>query len=422
LLGLSTGFKLKKPSISLLPDFPNWAFDQIARSLASRLSHRFKFRIEYASRHPEIFTSETDLVYIFYWNFRPPAYWGLKKNQVIRDVASWAWALSHHGLKFTKEEFASNFLNDCVVATTPCAEIHKALQPFFPNLVHCPNGVEHTYFSTGYQGVRPKGRLKIGWVGNPNDEHKVKGLHEILIPATKAYDFVYSHGSMTRRELRRFYSGIDVLAIASKSESQPLPLLEAMSSGCFPVCTDVGIVPEILQSGKNGLVVERSVDVFASAFEWCEQNLEMLRANRRSQIASVSDESWDIWANRFGDLFDAVLNMQSSSSSSLPGSMQGVVERSGKIQNARDFEQTPRQRLFQLSQTNWWDLRDASRRWLMGDRFQKAPGEKIYNRINKTRNWFFAIRWRFRELVSEQGWLPTVLTVVKSVFRRFLLR
>jgi hypothetical protein len=412
---------LKKPNIALLPDFPNWAFDQIARSIASRLSHRFKFRIEYAARHHEILASETDLVYIFYWNLRPPAYWGLKKNQVIRDVASWAWELSHHGLKFTKEEFASNYLNDCVAATTPCAEIHKALQPCFPNLVHCPNGVEHTYFSTGYQGVRPRGRLKIGWVGNAEDEHKVKGLHEILIPASKGFDFVYSHGSMTRRELRRFYAGIDVLAIASKSESQPLPLLEAISAGCFPVCTNVGIVPEILHSGKNGLVVERSIDAFAWAFEWCEQNLEMLRAKRRSQIASVSDESWDIWANRFGDLFDAVLNMQSSSSSSLPASLQGAVERSGKIQITRDFKQSPLKRLFQLVQANWWDLRDAIRRWLMGDRFLKAPGEKIYARIIKTRNWFFAIRRRFRELVIEQGGPSAVLTAIKSLFRRFRL-
>jgi hypothetical protein len=229
---------------------------------------------------------------------------------------------------------------------------------------------------------------------------------------------------MTRRELRQFYAGIDVLAIASKSESQPLPLLEAMSAGCFPVCTNVGIVPEILHSGKNGLVVERSVDAFASAFEWCEQNLEMLRAKRRLQIASVADESWNIWANRFGDLFDAVLNIQSSSSSTLPASMQGAVERSGKNQNSKDsqdFERTPIQRLFKVVQANWWDLQDAIRRWLMGDRFQKAPGEKIYARICKTRNWFFAIRRRFRELVIEQGGPSAVLTVVKSVFRRFRL-
>jgi hypothetical protein len=126
-------------------------------------------------------------------------------------------------------------------------------------------------------------------------------------------------------------------------------------------------------------------------------------------------------------LFDAVLNIQSSSSSTLPASMQGAVERSGKNQNSQDsqdsqdFERTPIQRLFKVVQANWWDLRDAICRWLMGDRFQKAPGEKIFKRIIKTRNWFFAIRRRFRELVIEQGGPSAVLKAAKSVFRRFRL-
>jgi glycosyltransferase involved in cell wall biosynthesis len=420
LISPSFGFKLTKPKIILLPDFPNWAFDYIARSMASRLSHRFKFRIEYAARQPEILGNESDLVYIFHWNLRPPAYWGLKKQQVIRDVASWAWELSHHGLKLSKEEFASNYLNDCVAATTPCAEIYNSLQPCFPNLVHCPNGVEHHYFSAGFRGVRPTGRLKIGWVGNPNDEHKVKGLHEILIPATKEYDFVYSHGSMTRRELRQFYSGIDILAIASKSESQPLPLLEAMSAGCFPVCTNVGIVPEILHSGKNGLVVERSIAAFASAFEWCEQNLDRLRAQRQSQIASVADESWDAWANRFGDLFDAVLEKQNACDFTLPAAMQGFANRSGKIQKSPNCQKSIIQRLTQLAQSNGNDLKDAIRRWFMGDRFQKAPGENIYNQIKRKQNWFIAIKRRFKELVIQRGADAAVITALKSAFRRFI--
>jgi hypothetical protein len=411
----------KKPQITLLPDFPHWAFDHIARSIMSRLSHRYKFRIEYAARNPEVLASETDLVYIFYWNFRSPAYWGLKKQQVIRDVSSWAWELSHHGLKFSKEEFACNYLNDCAAATTPSAEIYNALQPSCPSLVHCPNGVEHKYFSTGYMSARPSGTLKIGWVGNPNDEHKVKGLHEILIPATKGYDFVYSHGSMTRRELRQFYSGIDVLAIASKSESQPLPLLEAMSAGCFPVCTNVGIVPEIINSGKNGLVIERSVEAFASAFEWCEQNLDRLRAQRQSQIASVADESWDVWAYRFGELFDAVLEKQNSFNTPLPVSLTSVANRFGKIQKSQDYKKTIPQRFLQKTQANWSDLQDEIRHWFMGDRFQKGPGENIYTNFRKKLKWIMAIRRRFKELVFQQGVAVAVLMVLKSVFRRILL-
>lgn len=368
--------------------------------------------MEYASRHPEIRGSETDLAYFFYWNLRPAPDWGLQKSQIIRDVASWAWDLSHHGLKFTKEEFAARYLDDCQYATTPCAQIYEALQPFYPKIVHCPNGVEHGYFSSGFLGVRPKGRLKIGWVGNPNDEHKVKGLHEILIPATRGYDFVYSHGSMTRRELRKFYAGIDVLAIASKSESQPLPLLEAMSAGCFPVCTNVGIIPEIIHDKNSGLVVPRTVEAFLDAFYWCEQNLEMLRSRRSAQTEFAGQQSWDIWAERFGDLFEAALNKQKSPDYALPSALIGTISRVGFI-----LPNMP-PNFVRLCGCSLVDFQNAIRRWFMGDRFKKAPGDGIYRRFHREIAWWKAINRRFFEIVKEVGILSALAAVFKSVAKK----
>jgi glycosyltransferase involved in cell wall biosynthesis len=402
-----------KPRIIFALDYPNWAFDYVARSIAARLSHRFKFRIEYGVYNPCITGNETDLIYVFYWRAKLPKNAGFKKDQVIKEVASWAWELSHHGLKFTKEEFAAQYLDDCEYATTPCAQIYETLRPFYPNIVHCPNGVEHGYFSSGFLGVRPKGRLKIGWVGNPNDEHKVKGLHEILIPATKGYDFIYSHGSMTRRELRKFYAGIDVLAIASKSESQPLPLLEAMSAGCFPVCTNVGIVPEIILDKNAGLVVPRSVESFVDAFSWCEQNLEMLRTRRVSQSKFASQQSWDIWAERFGDLFEAALNKQKSPDFALPSALIGAISRVGALAPKKVHPQYLRRcRCFLV------DLQNASRRWFMGDRFKKAPGDAIYRRFLREIAWWIAIKRRFFEIVKEVVLLSAFAAVFKSVAKK----
>lgn len=404
---------MAKPRILFLPDYPNWAFDCIARSLAKRLSHRFQIQIEYASRQPDIRGSEIDLAYFFYWNLRPTQDWGLQKSQIIRDVASWAWELSHHGLIFTKEEFATRYLDDCQYATTPCAQIYEALHSFYPNIVHCPNGVEHGYFSSGFLGVRPQGRLKIGWVGNPNDEHKVKGLHEILIPATKGYDFVYSDGSMTRRELRKFYAGIDVLAIASKSESQPLPLLEAMSAGCFPVCTNVGIVPEIILDKNSGLVVPRTVDAVVDAFNWCEQNLELLRSRRSEQSEFAGQQSWDCWAERFGDLFEAALNKQKSPDYALPSALIGTIPRVGVFNSKKIAPQFVRRFGCFLV-----DFQNAMRRWFMGDRFKKGPADAIYRRVHLEIAWWKAIKRRFFELVKEVGILSALAAVFKSVVKK----
>ncbi len=405
---------MAKPRIIFALDYPNWAFDYVARSIAARLSHRFKFRIEYGVYNPWITGNETDLIYVFYWRAKLPNNAGFKKDQVIKEVASWAWELSHHGLKFTKEEFAARYLDDCQYATTPCAQIYDALHSFYPNIVHCPNGVEHGYFSSGFHGVCPQGRLKIGWVGNPNDEHKVKGLYEILIPATKGYDFVYSDGSMTRRELRKFYAGIDVLAIASKSESQPLPLLEAMSAGCFPVCTNVGIVPEIILDKNSGLVVPRSVEAFVDAFRWCENNLEMLRSRRSEQTEFAGQQNWDIWAERFGDLFEAALNKQKSSDYALPSALSGTISRVGVLSPKKMPPQFVRR-----CECILVDYRNAIRRWFMGDRFKKAPGDVIYRWFHREIAWWKAIKRRFFEIVKEVGVLSALEAVFKSVGKKF---
>ena len=82
-----------------------------------------------------------------------------------------------------------------------------------------------------------------------------------------------------------------MIAIASLAESQPLPLLEGMACGCFPVVTNVGIVPEMVAHGVNGLVVERSPEAFRDAFSWCERNLAAVRRAGRLNAARSQPKS-----------------------------------------------------------------------------------------------------------------------------------
>jgi glycosyltransferase involved in cell wall biosynthesis len=99
-----------------------------------------------------------------------------------------------------------------------------------------------------------------------------------------------------------------VIAIASSAESQPLPLLEGMACGAFPVTTDVGIVPEVVRSGVNGLVVERSAEAFRHALSWCAEHLDAVRrAGALNAELIACERSWDRRAGRFAELFDTAL-------------------------------------------------------------------------------------------------------------------
>ena len=65
------------------------------------------------------------------------------------------------------------------------------------------------------------------------------------------------------------------------------------------------------------------------------------------------------------------------------------------------------------------DDRNAIRRWFMGDRFKKAPGDVIYRWFHREIAWWKAIKRRFFEIVKEVGVLSALEAVFKSVGKKF---
>ena len=59
------------------------------------------------------------------------------------------------------------------------------------------------------------------------------------------------------KNIDHFYGALDVFCLSSNSEGMPLTLLEALASGVPIVSTDVGGIPEIIESGKNGYLVPK---------------------------------------------------------------------------------------------------------------------------------------------------------------------
>jgi glycosyltransferase involved in cell wall biosynthesis len=54
-----------------------------------------------------------------------------------------------------------------------------------------------------------------------------------------------------------FYGAIDIFCLSSDSEGMPLSLLEALASGVPVVSTEVGGIPEVIESGKTGYLVPK---------------------------------------------------------------------------------------------------------------------------------------------------------------------
>ena len=56
--------------------------------------------------------------------------------------------------------------------------------------------------------------------------------------------------------MEEVYSLLDMLVIASSTEGVPLTVLEAMKHGIPVVSTAVGGIPEVIEDGVDGLIVD----------------------------------------------------------------------------------------------------------------------------------------------------------------------
>lgn len=290
---------MRKTHIALIVTQPNWAYDFVARSIRTRLKQYYRITIIYSFFEPRDFRHEDyDLVYVFFWGDVWAREQGIPANKRIQEVASLRWVD-----EMSPEVFYGEYLQDNLFFTTPSREIYNMFRPLSGGGYLAYNGVEESIFS-----FKPKsGLFKIGWVGAEADHSK--GLHDIIKPACEGrFELVLAGGKLNRHEVAELYKNVDVIAVASISESQPLPLLEGMAAGCFPVCTSVGLVPELIDNKKNGLIVGRNIDSFRDAFQWCSDNLEFIRsAGARNANYIMNNRSWGHCSHRFYDLFQYAL-------------------------------------------------------------------------------------------------------------------
>ena len=100
--------------------------------------------------------------------------------------------------------------------------------------------------------------------------------------------------------------------VSSKHEADPLPLIESMACGCYPVSSYVGIAPELIRHKENGyLVKERSKEAFREAFLWCEENIGFIRKKAEEIAQEIYEKRrWEIMAENYRRFFRTVLSNQ----------------------------------------------------------------------------------------------------------------
>lgn len=293
------------PKVWLVPGGRAWSYDFTAQALVKHLSDRFEFRVAYSDTMDDLRKWEADLVVDFWWKGRLEIQYG---RRTLKQLSSHRWSQGRYHRMNTKLMVRKHLSNAgwIAVPSQRLASIldRQALHIKVPPVTICPKGFHpETFFDADYR----RGPLTIGWAGNAKATDK-----NVPILLQAAPDMRLADRCLTQGEMPDFYNSIDVITCASVAEGDPRPLIEGMACGCFPVMVDVGIVPELVRHGDNGLIVDCTPEAFAKAFQWCRENIDHVRAaGRRNARELAASRTWAHTSRAWGDAFAAAIERAS---------------------------------------------------------------------------------------------------------------
>lgn len=171
------------------------------------------------------------------------------------------------------------------------------------------NGVDlRTFWPRVPPANRPPRAL---WCGS-RYHRKMKRYEEMVLPLAAELErrglpmetlLVDSEDPATHRgreEMAKWYSHGTVYVCASEYEGTPNTALEAAACGCTVVSTPVGNMPELIESGRNGLLVEHDLEALADGVITAAADYERLSA---AMLDSIQEWDWRPRSRLYFELF-----------------------------------------------------------------------------------------------------------------------
>lgn len=239
-------------SLCFVVDQPGWAFDRWTADIATCLGKLGVHTTRcFQQSLPEVFSQ--DVICACWWPDVEDVVTRLSGHQPVlarvADMLTW----NHNAPAHWQDRFARIApLVSCFVASSE--EIREAMTTMGVSNVRVVTDCVDPQVFRPDRVLATGEKATVGWCGNPRalqwmGFEDVKGMSVVEHLAGTGQVNVDIAADRPLHEMALWYSGIDILLCASRSEGTPLPVLEAMSAGKLVVSTPVGIVPEIDSPG-----------------------------------------------------------------------------------------------------------------------------------------------------------------------------
>jgi hypothetical protein len=304
-----------KPKILIVSDVQGWAYDNVSNAIMKVLKQDFDFHKVYAQDLPIIDHQDYDLIYCMYWRSDFLERNIVPKQKLCLQVASfWSWQEKY---QISLGQLVHKYLNRACAVSVNCPGLYELIAPQHPCVFLNPSGIDLNKFHPHPpNSTRNTETLVVGWTGSTATHGDNKGLIDIIQPACDALDHVAlktvtkENNWLPHDQMPFFYRDIDVYVCASKSEGTPNPILEAAASARAVISTPVGIVPMLIEQGKNGFIIERNL------YDLTEK-IRLLRDDRQKCVAigqinretiETAGWSWEHRALNYRRMFRTLLH------------------------------------------------------------------------------------------------------------------
>lgn len=117
---------------------------------------------------------------------------------------------------------------------------------------------------------------------------------------------VTAEGQLQHRDTIELIAASDVLVLPSYSEGLPRVVIEAFELGIPVVATPVGAVPDVIDDGETGLLVDHKISAIVTALEQLYENESFRREIAQNAMKEIENRTWDRVVERVSATYDDV--------------------------------------------------------------------------------------------------------------------